>query len=275
MKYQFDEKVACDVGVEEAIMLSNIEFWVEKNRANNRNYHNGRWWTYNSRVAFERLFPFWTEKQIRRILNNLIETNYIISSNFNKHKYDQTNWYTSVRDEFLEKLKNMAQPQQKGGKNGSTADWPKRSKELDQSGQPIPDSNSDTPVIQGGESPPGNTAENDSSKDDSGLPEEEKPIRKAPPTEEEEKAQNQQSDKKKKEAIFELFSKKYQPWMMFKQEKQAAIEMYNKQGVDQVRKAVNLMQENEEDPYCPQASSPNELAKKWGKLKRYKKKNDL
>ena len=70
MTYSFDIEIAQEIGVDEAIMLQNIIFWLVKNKANGTNHYDGRYWTYNSHKAFKELFPFWTENQIRRILEN-------------------------------------------------------------------------------------------------------------------------------------------------------------------------------------------------------------
>jgi len=96
IKMQFDPQIAKDIGVEEAIMYSNIEFWVAKNEANERNNHDGNYWTYNSISAFRSLFNFWSEKQIKRILRNLEDNQYIKTGNYNKVKYDRTKWYTTL-----------------------------------------------------------------------------------------------------------------------------------------------------------------------------------
>ena len=72
MTYSFDTELAQKLGVNEAIMLQNIVFWLLKNKANGSNYYDGRYWTYNSHKAFKELFPFWTENQIRRILENQV-----------------------------------------------------------------------------------------------------------------------------------------------------------------------------------------------------------
>lgn len=93
---QFDPQIAKDIGVEEAIMYSNIEFWVEHNKANGRNEHDGYFWTYNSMSAYAELFPFWTLDQIRRILSKLEQNGYIKTGNYNEHQYDRTKWYTSI-----------------------------------------------------------------------------------------------------------------------------------------------------------------------------------
>ena len=43
---KFDASVAKKVGLEEAIYLSNVEYWVEKNAANKKHFHDGYYWTY-------------------------------------------------------------------------------------------------------------------------------------------------------------------------------------------------------------------------------------
>lgn len=93
MTYQFNSEHAVLYGVEEAVMLQNIIFWVEKNRANERHFYKGHYWTYNSVKAFARQFPFWTEKQVRRIIDNLVEKKAIRVGNFNDDMYLHTRWF--------------------------------------------------------------------------------------------------------------------------------------------------------------------------------------
>lgn len=93
MTYQFDAEVAKVFGVDEAIMIYNLGYWIRKNEANGKHFHNGRYWTYNSIEAFVKLFPFWTARQIRRILKSLEEKGVIITGNYNTSAYDRTTWY--------------------------------------------------------------------------------------------------------------------------------------------------------------------------------------
>ena len=95
-KYYFSEIIAKDVGVDEAIMLNNIYFWVVINRRNNHNHEDGRYWTYNSVEDFTKQFPFWSAGQIRRILNNLKTEGYIDTGRYNRFGYDKTKWYTTT-----------------------------------------------------------------------------------------------------------------------------------------------------------------------------------
>lgn len=93
MIYQFDSDIAERYGVDEAIMIANLMFWIRKNEANGKHYHDGRYWTYNSIEAFVVLFPFWSKKQIRRILQSLIDKEVIVVGNYNSSTYDRTTWY--------------------------------------------------------------------------------------------------------------------------------------------------------------------------------------
>ena len=93
MNYTFKIQDAVNYGVDEAVMLSNFQYWLTKNKANNKHQLDGKTWTYNSIDAFSKLFPFWTPAQIRRILKSLLDQKVIIKSKHNKHAYDKTNWY--------------------------------------------------------------------------------------------------------------------------------------------------------------------------------------
>ena len=92
----YDEEIAKELGVECAILLSNIQFWVKRNMANQEknHYHDDLWWTYNTAGSFAKLFPYWKERTIYAYLKKLEDNGYIRSGNFNKFKYDRTKWYT-------------------------------------------------------------------------------------------------------------------------------------------------------------------------------------
>ena len=98
MNYSFDVSDANKYGVEEAIILKNLTFWIAKNKADGRNYYDGKWWTYNSAKSFAELFPFWNAEKIKRILQSLVSQKAIIKGNYNKTSYDRTAWY-ALNDE--------------------------------------------------------------------------------------------------------------------------------------------------------------------------------
>ena len=90
----FDPEIAAQVGLNAAVIYQNIFFWVEKNAAVGRNFHEGRYWTRNSAEGFANLFPYLTPKQIRTALDKLEEAGLLVSGNFNKVSYDRTKWYS-------------------------------------------------------------------------------------------------------------------------------------------------------------------------------------
>lgn len=94
MQHSFDVELAKEYGILEAILIQNIYFWIEKNKANNKHFYDGRYWTYNSRKAFSEMFPYASEKQIRRALEKLESLNILITGNYNKQWSDRTLWYS-------------------------------------------------------------------------------------------------------------------------------------------------------------------------------------
>jgi len=96
MIHHFDIGDADEYGVECAVLLYNIKFWEQTNRANKRNFHKGRYWTYNSAKAFTELFPYWSRRKVSRLLAKLEEQGAILKGNFNEDKYNQTLWYAPV-----------------------------------------------------------------------------------------------------------------------------------------------------------------------------------
>jgi len=106
MTHLFKVEIANLHGIEIAIMVQNFAFWIAKNKANNRNIHEGKTWTYNSIKSFKELYPYWTEHQIRRILKKMKTEDILMTGNFNNHQYDRTTWYTFT-DAFLQNHKSI------------------------------------------------------------------------------------------------------------------------------------------------------------------------
>lgn len=108
MNHSFNTDYAELYGIEEAIILENIAFWIKKNETNNKNFYDGYTWTYNSAESFNKLFPYITPSKIRRCLLKLEELEVLKSGNYNKANYDKTKWYTIINVEIstFYKLKN-------------------------------------------------------------------------------------------------------------------------------------------------------------------------
>jgi len=93
MNYHFDGQDAKEYGVHSAILLSNIKWWIAKNKANGTNFKDGKTWVYNSVQAWSELYPFLSAPQIRRALHKLVEAGVLVTANYNKIGFDKTHWY--------------------------------------------------------------------------------------------------------------------------------------------------------------------------------------
>ena len=90
--------VAIKYGVEEAILLDTIVFWARENKSRGENFKDGRWWTYNSIKGLAEIFPWWSQKQLRRILSSCKDQGALLVGNFNQEKRDRTTWYSPSND---------------------------------------------------------------------------------------------------------------------------------------------------------------------------------
>lgn len=128
MQHSFDVDIAKEYGILEAILLNHLWFWIKKNEANDTNYYDDNYWTYNSTRAFNELFPYVSQRQIQNALNHLKEEKIILTGNYNKSAYDRTLWYAFSKKGKCIMQKCKMEDVEKG--NG-----------LCENGKPIPDIN--------------------------------------------------------------------------------------------------------------------------------------
>lgn len=101
----FNPQLAKLIGLDSAILLHQIHYWVKINEKANRNFQDGFFWTYNTFTDWGTHFPFWSVSTIKRIIKNLEDRKLIVSSRFNKLGMDRTKWYR-VNHELLISLEN-------------------------------------------------------------------------------------------------------------------------------------------------------------------------
>lgn len=90
----FNSELAEAHGVNGAIMVEHIKCGIMTESLEGENYHNGRYWMRASTKDFAERLPFWSEKQIKRILTALKDEGAVVACNYNKEPYDKTLWYT-------------------------------------------------------------------------------------------------------------------------------------------------------------------------------------
>ena len=86
--------LAVKFGLNEAIVLQQVHYWLRINKQANRNFKHGRWWTYSTHAAWLKQFPFWSDKTLRRAIASLTEAGLLIACNLADDARDRTLWYT-------------------------------------------------------------------------------------------------------------------------------------------------------------------------------------
>ena len=96
--------LACEIGLNEAIILQQMHFWLNRKTAQERE---GRYWVYNSYEGWREQLPFWGLNTIRRAIANLEKKGLLVTGNFNKFKGDKTKWYSINYDKLQELQEKM------------------------------------------------------------------------------------------------------------------------------------------------------------------------
>ena len=88
----------------EAIVLNQLNYWIEINKKAEKNLVDGKYWVYNSYSDWRiNNFPYWSEKTIQRTFTRLENKGVVLSANYNKLAIDKTKWYT-IDTEKLQEL---------------------------------------------------------------------------------------------------------------------------------------------------------------------------
>jgi hypothetical protein len=89
------------IGVNEAIVLQQIWFYINVNRENesDRHYHEGKWWVYNSYEQWaKKFFRGLTPRGVQNVILHLEKLKILESTQGVSDKYDRRKWYTVNRD---------------------------------------------------------------------------------------------------------------------------------------------------------------------------------
>lgn len=93
-------KLAKEIGLNEAIVLQQIHYWLNKRT----HLKDGKYWTYGSMVTWQRdQFFFWSVNTVKRTFASLEKQNLLIVGNYNRAGFDKTKWY-SINYETLEQV---------------------------------------------------------------------------------------------------------------------------------------------------------------------------
>lgn len=93
-------ELACAIGLNEAIVVQQVHYWLEINRKNRHNFKDGRYWVYNSFQEWQKQFPWWPVVTIKRIIGSLEKKGILMAGNYNTAKFDRTKWYSIDYDKL-------------------------------------------------------------------------------------------------------------------------------------------------------------------------------
>lgn len=106
ISHAFDTGYAMAYGVDEAIMIRNLQFFITANANRGHNFREGRYWTYDRLEDFLSHFPYWSVQTVRRILASLISQDVIIKGEFNQKWSNRTQWYAfKDQDKFIKHVR--------------------------------------------------------------------------------------------------------------------------------------------------------------------------
>lgn len=98
-------ELAVVVGLNSAIVLQQIHYWVRINQRADKNFREGYYWTYNTHEDWREQFPFWSISTVKRIFMELEADNFIVTGNYNRLPIDRTKWYRINYDRLGECVK--------------------------------------------------------------------------------------------------------------------------------------------------------------------------
>lgn len=99
-----DRSLAKVLGLNEAIVIQQIHYWIKINEQKKTNFHDNRYWTYNSLKQWhEDNFDFWSFDTVKRTFARLEKQGVLLVGNYNPDPRDRTKWY-AINYEVLQSI---------------------------------------------------------------------------------------------------------------------------------------------------------------------------
>ncbi|TVZ55621.1 hypothetical protein OD91_0876 [Lutibacter sp. Hel_I_33_5] len=92
--HSFSLDVAQQFNVDIALLLQHFCFWYLKNKADHVNYYKGDYWVRMKAKQLHEYFPYFTQRQLRYLVDKMIDKKLLKQDEFNDKKNDRTKWYS-------------------------------------------------------------------------------------------------------------------------------------------------------------------------------------
>ena len=104
----FAKTLAKYIGLEKAIILQQVHFWIEINKQEEKNYYEDRYWVYSSFEQWvERDFTWWGKRKLISLFYELCDSEILIKKQLKKEQMDRTNFYTINYEKLNEIYKKI------------------------------------------------------------------------------------------------------------------------------------------------------------------------
>ena len=104
----FAKTLAKHIGLEKAIILQQVHFWLEINKREEKNYYEDRYWVYSSFEQWaERDFNWWSQRKLISLFCELCDSEILIKKQLKKEQMNRTNFYTINYEKLNEIYKKI------------------------------------------------------------------------------------------------------------------------------------------------------------------------
>lgn len=95
--HSFSVDVAEQYSVDIALMLNHFSFWYLKNKGDNHQYFKGDYWVRMKAVQMQEYYPYFSLRQLRYLIDKMIDLKLLKQDEFNTKKNDRTKWYSLTK----------------------------------------------------------------------------------------------------------------------------------------------------------------------------------
>lgn len=141
MIHSFNTDLAEKFGIEKAILLDHICYWIAENERNEVNFIDGKTWVFNTAKALNEKFHYMSQRSLARYLDELERDGVLIVGNYCKNHFNRTKWY-ALSDKYMPLLNDYKSMSEiKNSQNNENIDIAKNEQSSCQNGNIIPTKN--------------------------------------------------------------------------------------------------------------------------------------
>jgi len=119
------------LGFNDAVILQQLHYWlqIKKKKKDAASFIDGHYWVYNTIAEWKEQFIYLSECTIKRVFNRLKKKGIVCVKQYNKHKYNNTNFYTINYKVLNECMLDYAKKELNSDEN-DTDNYPKDESEM-------------------------------------------------------------------------------------------------------------------------------------------------